>query len=103
MIARVWRGWASRVAADGYQRHYEADVAEHLGQVPGFRGARLLRRDEGEEVEFTSITYFASLDDVRAFAGEDPEAAVIEEEARRVLIRWDERVTHHEVAVALSS
>jgi heme-degrading monooxygenase HmoA len=101
MIARVWRGWASRVTADGYQHHYEGDVAKHLGQVPGFRGARLLRRDEGGEVEFTSITYFASLADVRSFAGEDPEVAVVEEAARRVLIRWDERVTHHEVAVAL--
>jgi heme-degrading monooxygenase HmoA len=102
VIARVWRGWASQETADVYQRHYELDVAEHLGQVPGFRGARLLRRDEAGEVEFTSITYFASLDDVHAFAGDDPEAAVVEEAARKVLIRWDERVTHHQVAVALS-
>ncbi|MFI5898514.1 antibiotic biosynthesis monooxygenase family protein [Actinoplanes sp. NPDC051513] len=101
MIARVWRGWASRETAEGYQRHYELDVAKHLGQVAGFRGARLLRRNEGGEVEFISITYFASLDDVRAFAGDDPEAAVVEEAARKVLIRWDERVTHHQVAVAL--
>jgi heme-degrading monooxygenase HmoA len=101
VIARMWRGWASREAADGYRRHYETEVAEHLGQVPGFRGAHLLRRDEGDLVEFTSITYFASLDDVRAFAGDDPEVAVVEGAAREVLIRWDERVTHHQVVVAL--
>ena len=101
MIARVWHGWASNSTADGYQRHYEVDVARHLAQVPGFRGARLLRRDVGSEVEFTSITYFASFDDVRAFAGDDPEAAVVEEAARKVLMRWDERVTHHRVAVVV--
>ena len=41
------------------------------------------------------------MDDVRAFAGEDPERAVVEDAARRALTRWDERVTHHEVAVDL--
>src|SRR5262245_57838143 len=68
MIARVWRGSASRATADDYQRHYETEVTDHLSQVPGFRGARLLRRQIGEEVTFTSITFFASFDDVRAFA-----------------------------------
>jgi heme-degrading monooxygenase HmoA len=101
MIARTWRGWASATTAEDYQRHYETDVAEHLQQVPGFCGARLLRLDAGDEVLFTSITYFMSMDDVRAFAGDDPEQAVVEESARRALTRWDERVSHHTVAVDL--
>jgi heme-degrading monooxygenase HmoA len=101
MIARTWRGWASAAAADDYQRHYETDVAAHLQQVRGFCGARLLRHQAGDEVLFTSITYFASIDDVRAFAGDDPGRAVVEEAARRALTRWDERVSHHEVAVDL--
>jgi heme-degrading monooxygenase HmoA len=101
MIARTWRGWAPRTTADDYQRHYETEVAGHLRDVPGFRGARLLRREEGDEVQFTSITFFASLVHVHAFAGEDAGRAVVEEAARRVLSRWDERVTHDEVAVSL--
>lgn len=79
MIARTWRGWASTATADDYQHHYETDVAEHLKGVPGFRGARLLRRSDGDEVLFTSISFFASMDDVRAFAGEDPDRAVVED------------------------
>ncbi|WP_223297323.1 antibiotic biosynthesis monooxygenase family protein [Catenulispora acidiphila] len=97
----MWRGWASAATADDYQRHYESEVAEHLRQVPGFRGARLLRGADGEEVLFTSIVVFASMDDVRGFAGDDPGRAVVEETARRALTRWDERVTHHDVAVDL--
>lgn len=97
MIARVWRGWASTATADDYRHHYQTEVAQHLQQVAGFRGARLLRRDEGDEVMFTSITFFTSMDDVRAFAGEDPRQAVVEDAARRALTRWDERVTHSEV------
>ena len=101
MIARTWQGWAPPATADDYQRHYETEVAEHLRQVPGFRGARLLRRPDGDEVLFTSITYFGSMDDVRAFAGVDAERAVVADEARRALTRWDERVTHHEVVADL--
>jgi len=101
MIARIWRGWAPRATAGNYHRHYEAEVGEHLRAVDGFRGARLLRRDEGQEVMFTSITWFTSLDAVRGFAGDDYEQAVVEETARQALSRWDERVSHHEVAVDL--
>ena len=101
MIARIWRGWASAATAEDYQHHYESEVAGHLRQVAGFCGARLLRRQDGEEVTFTSITFFISMDDVRSFAGKDPEQAVVEETARRALTRWDERVAHHEVAVEL--
>ena len=99
MIARVWHGWAPPATADDYQRHYESEVADHLSQVAGFRGARLLRRDDGGEVMFTSLTFFDSLDAVRGFAGDELENAVVEGEARRVLSHWDERVTHHEIAV----
>jgi|SRR5215470_4470538 len=101
MIARIWRGWAPSATAGGYQRHYQTQVGEHLHAVSGFRGARLLRQDDGEYVMFTSITFFTSMDAVRGFAGDDYEQAVIEDAARRALSRWDERVCHHEVAVEL--
>jgi heme-degrading monooxygenase HmoA len=101
MIARIWRGWAPLGTADDYQRHYEAEVSEHLRAVSGFRGARLLRHEDGPEVVFTSITFFTSLDAVRGFAGDDYEQAVVEGAARRALSRWDERVSHHEVVAEL--
>jgi len=101
VIARTWRGWASAATADDYQHHYESEVAAHLQQVAGFCGARLLRGHDGEDVMFTSITSFTGMDDVRRFAGEDPERAVVEDTARRALTRWDELVTHHEVIVDL--
>jgi heme-degrading monooxygenase HmoA len=101
MIARIWRGWAPQATADDYQRHYESEVSRHLEDVDGFRGARLLRTDDGQEVMFTSVTFFTSVDAVRCFAGEDYEQAVVEETARRALSRWDERAAHHDVAVDL--
>jgi heme-degrading monooxygenase HmoA len=103
MITRIWRGWAPTATADDYQRHYETEVSEHLHLVGGFRGARLLRQEDGEEVMFTSIAFFTSLDAVRGFAGDDYEVAVVEEAGRRALSRWDERVSHHEVVAVLDS
>ena len=59
--------------ADDYQRHYESEVSSHLQGIDGFRGARLLRKNDGQEVMFTSVTFFTSVDAVRRFAGEDYE------------------------------
>ncbi|GAA3389515.1 antibiotic biosynthesis monooxygenase family protein [Cryptosporangium minutisporangium] len=99
MIARVWRGWATPAKADDYQRHYRTAVAEHLRSVPGFVEARLLRTDDGGDVLFTSVVVFTDLESVHAFAGAEPRVAVVEEAARAALVRWDEYVTHHDVAV----
>jgi heme-degrading monooxygenase HmoA len=103
MIARIWQGWASAATADDYQRHYHSEVATHLRQVAGFHGARLLRRQDGDEVLFTSVTFFTSMDAVRAFAGQNHEQAVVEDTARRALTRWDQHVVHHEVTVDVQS
>jgi heme-degrading monooxygenase HmoA len=99
VITRIWRGWARSDQADRYERHYRSEVVATLGQVPGFRGARLLRRRLGEETEIVSLTFFDDLDAVRGFAGPDHETAVVAEEAREVLVRFDERVSHYETAL----
>jgi hypothetical protein len=83
------------------QRHYQSAVGDHLQAVSGFCGARLMRRDDGQEAMFTSITYFASRDSVRAFAGDDCERAVVADAARQALSRWDDRVTHPRFAIDL--
>lgn len=99
MITRMWRGWTRSAEADRYEQHYRSEVLPTLRQVPGFRGARLLRRTVGEETEFVSLTFFDNLDAIRSFAGPEYETAVVAEEARRVLLRFDEHVCHYETAV----
>jgi hypothetical protein len=42
---------------------------------------------------------FDDLDAIRSFAGADHEAAVVAEEAREVLVRFDDRVSHYQVVV----
>jgi heme-degrading monooxygenase HmoA len=98
VITRMWRGWAPADRAHEYERHYRTEVLSVLQGVAGFEGARLLRRTTGDQTEFVSLTSFAALDAVRAFAGPDHEVAVVADEARAVLVRFDERVGHYETA-----
>jgi heme-degrading monooxygenase HmoA len=99
VIARVWRGWTRADQAHRYERHYREEVLPALRRLAGFRGARLLRRTDGAETEFVSLTYFDDLDAVRRFAGDDHETAVVADEAREVLVRFDDRVRHYDTAV----
>jgi heme-degrading monooxygenase HmoA len=98
VIARMWRGWTRTRDADRYERHYRSEVLATLRQVPGFSGARLLRREVGEETEFVSLTYFDDLGAIRAFAGADYDTAVVGGEAKEVLVRYDARVRHYDLA-----
>lgn len=100
MIARIWRGWAAGLQeADAYEVHYRTAVLERLRRVDGYAGAQLLRRNAGDGVELISVTYFASLEAIRAFAGADYEVAVVAPEARRLLSRFDERCSHYGLAI----
>jgi hypothetical protein len=66
-----------------------------LRRLPGFDGAYLLRRDLGGDgtVELTAHTFWQSPDAIRAFAGEDVTAAVVEPEAQAMLLDFDRTVT----------
>ena len=99
MIARVWQGSTKPHDADRYESHYRSDVVASLRQVPGFRGARLLRRMVGDETEFVSLTFFDDLDAIHRFAGGDHEVAVVDDHAHAMLVRFDERVRHYEITV----
>ena len=100
MIARTWRGEAAPDKADAYYRHVTGTVFPEVARLPGHRGGYVLRREAGGAVEFLVVTLWDSMDAVRAFAGADPEIAVVEPAARAVLSSYDERVRHYEVVHA---
>jgi uncharacterized protein YciI/heme-degrading monooxygenase HmoA len=101
-ILRMWKGRATAGKADGYIEHLTKRVFPALAAIDGHRGAYLLRRavdraTQGGEVEFVVFTLWESMEAVRRFAGDTPEKAVVEPEARAVLSSFDESVTHFEV------
>ena len=96
MISRLWHGWTTRENADAYESLLRDEVLPGIHRVRGFKGAHLLRRDAGNEVEFVTITEFDSLEAVREFAGQDSEVAVVPPQARKLLSRFDARSAHYE-------
>jgi heme-degrading monooxygenase HmoA len=98
MIARTWRGTATPGKAADYQRHFTTNVAPHLKQLAGHEGAYLLRREDQGEVEFLALTLWDSIESIRAFAGQNPNVAIVEPEGRAALSRFDEFARHYEVA-----
>lgn len=101
MIGRVWHGYTTHEKADVYEALLKEEIFVGIaaGDIPGYRGIHLMRRDVGDEVEFMTLMWFDSLDAVRAFAGEDYEAAYVPEAARAVLSRFDLRSQHYNVEV----
>lgn len=99
MIARVWHGWTAPGDAAEYERLLREEIFPEIAArgVAGYRGVDLLRRDEGDEVEFVTVMWFDSLAAVRKFAGEEYETAYVPPKARAVLSRFDRRSAHFDV------
>ena len=98
MIARIWHGWTTPQHADGYEAMLKPELLPGVGKVAGYKGSYLLRRDAGAEVEFITIMLWDSMDAVRSVAGPDFETAVVPEERRKYLSRYDAKSAHYEIA-----
>jgi heme-degrading monooxygenase HmoA len=101
MVSRIWHGWTRHENADAYESLLRHEIFAWIAgqEIPGYRGIHLLRRELDAETEFVTVMWFDSLDAVRAFAGEDYEAAVVPPKARALLAHFDARSAHYEVLV----
>ena len=97
MIARIWRARALEQNAQIYKKHFRGEVVHKLADIPGFRSAELLCRQEDGVVDLLVQTRWDSMEAVRKFAGESYEQAVVEPAARAVLLDFDDKVQHFEV------
>ena len=106
-VARIWRGWTTIENADAYQAVVDQEVlpAIFARSIPGLVGAHLMRADlvEAEEVEFTTVMWFESLDSVKNFMGEDYRQSHVPENARAVLKRFDSQAKHFHILDYFSS
>lgn len=98
-VERVWRGWTSPENAGAYEKLLRTEIFPAIAarNLPGYRGVRLLVRPCPGETEFMTVMTFGSLEDIRAFAGEDSEKAVVPDRARELLRRFDDRAAHYEL------
>jgi hypothetical protein len=101
MICRLWRGWTILENAALYDDYLQKELFPKLERdlrPQGYLGYQLLRREQGGEVVFVTMLYFESLEQVRAFAGENYERPVISAKARSLLSRFADRAAHYAVS-----
>jgi heme-degrading monooxygenase HmoA len=97
MIARIWRGTTAADRAQEYLGILRATGLADYAATPGYRGVQVLLRTREGRTSFTVISYWDSLDAIKAFAGEDPEVAHYYPDDDEYLIDREPTVEHHEV------
>jgi heme-degrading monooxygenase HmoA len=100
MIVRTWRGAVRPADLDEYLRHQADTGVGEYRETPGNRGVLVLRRQRGELVEVTTVSFWDSMDAVRAFAGDEPEKAKFYPGDDDLLAEKDAHADHYEVETA---
>ena len=97
MIVRMWHGRVPTEKAAAYRTFLNARAIPDYRSVPGNLGVYILERPEGNVTHFITLTYWESLDAIRAFAGGDVEKAKYYPEDKDFLLEFEPRVVHYEV------
>jgi heme-degrading monooxygenase HmoA len=100
MIVRYFTATVARANAPKYYTFFRNTLTPELERIPGHRGALVLSNgDSVDPIEITVLTFWESIEAVRRFAGDTPNRAVVEPEARALLESFNEIVTQHNVEV----
>jgi heme-degrading monooxygenase HmoA len=98
VIARIWRGWVRIEDRAAYVEYIERTGLAEYRSTPGNQGAWMLARDlDDGRTEIVTLSFWASREAVRGFAGDDIEQAVYYPEDERYLVDREMTVTHFEV------
>lgn len=99
----ILRRWSSRIRTadrEDYVAYIKATGVEDYLATPGNLGCEMLLRDCGDGItEVSTLSWWRSLESIRAFAGDDLDRARYYPLDDRFLLEKPERVEHHLVVV----
>ncbi len=98
MISRHWKGIAKPGQAENYIKHLKTDTFPKLSQISGFIEASILTREVPQGTEFLIVTLWESIEAIERFAGAQAEAAVVPEVVQAMMVDYDKKVIHYEIA-----
>lgn len=98
MIVRTWRARATPTNARLYVAFFHRHLRPKLTAFAGHKGALVLTRADEVVVEITVLTMWDSFDAIAAFAP-DVDKAVVEDDAKHLLLSFDPVVQHHHCAL----
>jgi heme-degrading monooxygenase HmoA len=94
----MWRGWVRTADRAAYVDYIESTGMAEYRATPGNQGAWMVARDLGDgRTEIVTLSFWASRDAIRGFAGDDIEQAVFYPEDERFLVDRETTVTHFDV------
>ena len=71
-VARIWEGRTRAAIADEYAAYLYEHGVKKLRSTKGNLGVEVLRRTREDIAEFTTISYWSSRDEIRAYLLELP-------------------------------
>lgn len=97
MIAREWKARLPATEKTGFLNYLNETGVKETSSTPGFKGAQVFVRDTENQIEFTLITYWATLKSIEAFAGKNIGKAKLYPEDCKFKLDPDKFVRHYEV------
>ena len=97
MITRMWHGRVPTSKAEAYRKFVNERAIPDYQSVEGNISVHILERTEGDITHFITLTFWRNMDSIKAFAGEDLEAAKYYPEDKDFLLEFEPRVVHYEV------
>ena len=98
-VARIWRGRTREALAEEYAEYLYEEGVKKLRATKGNLGVQVFRRVEGGVAHFTTISYWSSRDEIRAYAGDDIEKTHHLPKDKDYLLELPPHVEHHDVLV----
>src|SRR5215208_1114677 len=99
VIARIWHGVTAAAKSEEYLDYLNETGVPDYRATEGNRGVYVMRRVEGERAHFLTLSFWNSIDDVKRFAGPDPERAKYYPADEEFLLDFEPTVGHSAVVV----
>lgn len=97
MIVRMWHGRVDSSKSDEYAEFMKQRAVPDYSSVDGLQKLLFLRKNEEDVAHFLLVTYWDSMESVKAFAGEQPEKAKYYPEDDQFLLEKEELSALYEV------
>lgn len=101
MIVREWKVTCLKEYGKEFIEHLYLTGVKDTSRTKGFLGAQILNRDLGSDVEITLLTYWQTLEYIKAFSGENMSVANFHPEDDKYKLNPDRHVNHYEVCATM--
>jgi heme-degrading monooxygenase HmoA len=99
-VARMWHGRVPDARAAEYETYLRREGIAKLEAIPHNLGVDLFTRSRDGVTEFIVISYWRSLDDIKAYAGADIEKTHNLPRDKEFLIELEPTVRHFTVKIS---